>query len=61
MAAIADEVHGGGRYSAIVVSTLPAGISRWLRMDLISRVRRNVPGRRVIHVEAAAPRPATKA
>lgn len=61
MAAIADEVHGGGRYDAIVVSTLPAGISRWLRMDLLSRVRRNVPGHRVIHVEAATPRPATKA
>jgi len=50
MAAIADELHSGSRFAAIVVSTLPAGVSRWLRMDVISRVRRNFPAHRVIHV-----------
>lgn len=52
MAAIADELHAGNRFSAIVVSTLPAGVSRWLRMDVISRVRRNFPRHRVVHVVA---------
>jgi hypothetical protein len=63
MAAIEDELHAGGRFAAIVVSTLPAGRSRWLRMDVISRVRRNCPRYRVIHVAVAkaptdAPAPA---
>jgi hypothetical protein len=55
MAAIADEMQAGNRFAAIVVSTLPAGVSRWLRMDVISRVRRNFPGYRVIHVACARP------
>ena len=59
MAAIADEMHAGRHYDALVVSTLPAGASRWLRMDLISRVRRNFPRHRVIHVVAAAREPAS--
>lgn len=29
-----------GRFDEIIVSTLPAGISRWLRLDLPSRVAR---------------------
>jgi hypothetical protein len=53
-AAIADELHDGRRYDAIMVSTLPAGASRWLRMDVLSRVRRHFPGHRVVHVEADA-------
>ena len=61
MAAIADEMHAGERYDALVVSTLPAGVSRWLRMDLLSRVRRNFPRHHVIHVEAAAPHPTPSA
>jgi len=60
--AVADEMHDGGRHAAIVVSTLPAGVSRWLRMDVISRIRRNFPRHRVIHVEVrtgpTAPGPA---
>jgi hypothetical protein len=59
MAAIADEMHAGRRYDALVVSTLPAGVSRWLRMDLLSRIRRNFPRHRVIHVEAAGAAPTT--
>jgi hypothetical protein len=58
MAAIEDELHTGARFAAVVVSTLPPGISRWLRMDVISRVRRNFPSHRVIHV-AVAGTPAT--
>jgi hypothetical protein len=55
VAAIGDEVHAGRRYAAIVVSTLPAGISRWVRMDVPSRVRRTFPRQPVIHVVAATP------
>jgi hypothetical protein len=58
MAAVEDEIHAGNRYAALIVSTLPFGLSRWLRMDLLSRLRRNCPGHRVIHVtakEALAP------
>jgi len=53
-AAIADEMHAGGQYDAIVISTLPAGVSKWLGMDVLSRVRRNFPRHRVIHVVAGA-------
>jgi hypothetical protein len=58
VAAIGDEMNAGRRYAAIVVSTLPAGISRWVRMDVLSRVRRNYPRQLVIHVTARAPSPA---
>lgn len=57
MAAIADELHDGQRFAAVVVSTLPAGVSRWLRMDVISRVRRNFPRLSVIHAVSATPAP----
>lgn len=40
------------KYEAIVVSTLPPGLSRWLRMDLPSRVVRRHPRIRLIHVVA---------
>ncbi|HKF74931.1 MAG TPA: hypothetical protein VKF59_02215 [Candidatus Dormibacteraeota bacterium] len=52
LAAVADEIDDGGRYHAIVVSTLPAGVSRWLKMDVPSRLNRNFPRHRVIHVIA---------
>jgi len=55
VAAIGDEMHAGRRYAAIIVSTLPAGVSRWVRMDVISRVRRNYPGRPVLHVVSHRP------
>jgi hypothetical protein len=55
LSAISDEMQAGHRYAAIVVSTLPAGVSRWLKMDVISRVRRNFPGHRVVHVVSRAP------
>ena len=49
--AIGDEIRQH-RYSAIVVSTLPAGYSRWLKMDVLSRLQRAFPRLRVIHVAA---------
>lgn len=38
----------------ILVSTLPAGMSRWISMDLPSRLARKFSGS-VVHVEAKAP------
>ncbi len=55
VAAISDELHAGRRYAAIVISTLPAGASRWMRMDVLSRVRRNYPRHRVLHIPARPP------
>ena len=49
--AIEDELLHN-KYEAIVVSTLPRGLSRWLRMDLPSRVVRRHPGIRLVHVVA---------
>ena len=49
--AVADELRRA-EYDGILVGTLPAGVSRWLRMDLISRLRRLAAGRDVIHVES---------
>ena len=59
----ADPVHAIGdelresrrRFNAIVLSTLPAGKSRWLGLDVISRVRRNYATIPVIHVESRVP------
>ena len=53
MQAIADELLAQPDYEALVICTLPPGISRWLRMDLVHRVERKFGGR-VIHVVADA-------
>lgn len=44
-------------YHEIIVSTLPAGLSRWLKLDLPCRIARQcrIP---VTHVEATSPLPA---
>jgi hypothetical protein len=47
--AIQDAVNLGN-YDEIIVSTLPLGISRWLKLDLISKTRGL--GLPVTHVEA---------
>ncbi|HTU85020.1 MAG TPA: hypothetical protein VMF57_05560 [Solirubrobacteraceae bacterium] len=47
--AIQDAVNLGG-YDEIIISTLPLGISRWLKLDLISKTRGL--GLPVTHVEA---------
>jgi hypothetical protein len=53
MQAIADELLAQPDYETLVISTLPPGMSRWLRMDLVHRVERKFGGR-VIHVVADA-------
>ena len=52
--AVAEEV-GSGSYDVVVISTLPPGVSRWLRLDLPARVSRRFPQVRVIHVVSHAP------
>jgi hypothetical protein len=47
--AVQDAVHLGN-YEEIIISTLPLGISRWLKLDLISKAR--AVGLPVTHVEA---------
>jgi nucleotide-binding universal stress UspA family protein len=56
MQAIADELRAQPGYDALVICTLPPGISRWLRLDLVHRAERRF-GLRVIHVVAEAPAP----
>jgi hypothetical protein len=40
------------RFDAVVVCTLPAGLSHWLRADLPARVKRRFPSVRVMHIVA---------
>jgi len=53
IAAVQDAVNAGGQFDAVVVSTLPTHLSRWLKLDLPHRVERTT-GLPVQHVEAAA-------
>ena len=55
--AITDELLARPGYDALVICTLPPGISRWLKLDLVHRAERKF-GLRVIHVVAEAPTPA---
>ena len=57
MQAIADELRAQPGYDALVICTLPPGVSRWLKLDLVHRAERKF-GLRVIHVVAEAPAPA---
>jgi hypothetical protein len=50
IAAVQDEVNFT-EYDEIIVSTLPGGISKWLKLDLPHRVER-VTGKPVTHVTA---------
>ncbi len=52
--AIDDELRGHPGYDTLVICTLPPGISRWLKLDLVHRAERKF-GLRVIHVVAEAP------
>src|SRR5712691_11010280 len=47
--AIQDLIDRGDRFDGIVVSTLPPGLSRWLRFDLVHRIE-GAFGLPVIHV-----------
>lgn len=49
MLAIEDAIRDGGPFDAIVLSTLPPRLSRWLKVDLVHRVE-SAFGQRVIHV-----------
>jgi hypothetical protein len=51
MTAVEEEVRGGG-YACVVVSTLPPGLSRWLRLDLPRKLARRFPQLRIVHVTA---------
>ncbi len=53
--AVTDVFRRGESFDEIVVSTLPAGASRWVRLDAVSRIERavDVP---VTHVAAETPR-----
>jgi hypothetical protein len=53
--ALGDLLRAGGRgYAGLVLSTLPPGVSRWLKLDVVSRVRRAYPTLRLVHVVGAA-------
>jgi hypothetical protein len=41
-----------GHYDEIIISTLPLGMSRWLKLDLVSKTR--ALGLPVMHVQAAS-------
>ena len=51
LAAIQDAVNLG-EFDEIIISTLPLGVSRWLRLDLVSKTRGL--GLPVTHVEASS-------
>jgi len=53
IAAVQDTINAGGEFDAVVVSTLPTHLSRWLKLDLPHRVERTT-GLPVQHVEASA-------
>lgn len=55
--AITDELLVQPGYDTLVICTLPPGISRWLKLDLVHRAERKF-GLRVIHVVAEVPAPA---
>jgi len=57
--AIADELLMHPGYDTLVICTLPPGVSRWLKLDLVHRAERKF-GLRVIHVVAEAPAPARR-
>lgn len=54
--AITDELLMHPGYDVLVICTLPPGVSRWLKLDLVHRAERKF-GLRVIHVVAEAPAP----
>lgn len=51
-AAVADAIEAHGPFDEVVLATPPASVSKWVKMDLASRIGRkhDVP---VTHVEAA--------
>ena len=54
-AAAVSAVWDPGEFDEVIVSTLPTGTSRWLRIDLPARVER-ITGVAVTHVVASEPK-----
>lgn len=52
--AITDELLAQPGYDTLVICTLPPGVSRWLKLDLVHRAERKF-GLDVIHVVAEVP------
>jgi hypothetical protein len=52
--ALRDELMRDDSYEAIVISTFPPGISRWLKMDVLARAARLLPERPIISVIASS-------
>ncbi len=52
--AITDELLAHPGYDTLIICTLPPGISRWLKLDLVHRAERKF-GLPVIHVVAQVP------
>ena len=52
IAAVQDAVNSDAEFDAAIVSTLPTHLSRWLKLDLPSRVERTT-GLPVEHVQAS--------
>jgi len=50
--AVNDELRHHPEYAAIVICTKRPGVSAWLKLDLVARVRRRFPACRLIHVTA---------
>jgi hypothetical protein len=46
--------EGADAFAGVIVSTLPAGPSRWLHLDVVSRMRKAYPDLELIHLVAAA-------
>jgi hypothetical protein len=53
--AMADELRHHPDYGTLIICTLPRGVSRWLRMDIVHHAERRF-GLPVIHVVARASR-----
>ncbi|MGE5594606.1 MAG: carboxymuconolactone decarboxylase family protein [Hyphomicrobiales bacterium] len=51
LSAIDDEVREGPGYDGIVICTFPAGMSRWLKLDIVNQARKRT-GLPVTHVVA---------
>ena len=57
--AISDALGSVVEFDAIVISTLPPGVSRWLKMDVHARARRQFGLPVIFVVASGAPLPAT--
>jgi hypothetical protein len=58
MLAIGDALRDHGPFDEIVISTLPRGLSKWLKVDLLHRAEASF-GLRVTHIGEEQARPTT--